>query len=45
MKPTVVFVSTYDTKGAESEFIKKGVQDLDVQCLTVDVGEIGRAHV
>ena len=38
MKPTVVFVSTYDTKGAESEFIKKGVQDLDVQCLTVDVG-------
>lgn len=38
MKPTVVFVSTYDTKGAESEFIKKCIQDMDVLCLTVDVG-------
>ena len=38
MKPIVVFVSTYDTKGAESEFIKKRIQDLDVQCVTIDVG-------
>jgi len=38
MKPTVVFVSTYDTKGAESEFIKKHIQEMDVQCMTIDVG-------
>lgn len=38
MKPTVVFVSTYDTKGAESEFIKKRIQDMDVACVTIDVG-------
>lgn len=38
MKPTVVFVSTYDTKGAESEFIKACIQEMDVRCVTVDVG-------
>jgi uncharacterized protein (UPF0261 family) len=38
MKPTVVFVSTYDTKGAESEFIKKNIEDMDVACVTIDVG-------
>jgi uncharacterized protein (UPF0261 family) len=38
MKPTVVFVSTYDTKGEESEYIKKHIQERDVQCLTIDVG-------
>jgi uncharacterized protein (UPF0261 family) len=38
MKPTVVFVSTYDTKGAESEFIKQTIQDMGVACVTIDVG-------
>jgi uncharacterized protein (UPF0261 family) len=38
MKPIVVFVSTYDTKGAESEFIKKNIERMGVDCMTIDVG-------
>lgn len=38
MKPTVVFVATYDTKGVESDYIKKRVEANGAACLTIDVG-------
>ena len=38
MKPCVVFIATYDTKGNESEFIKKCITGYGVRCLTIDVG-------
>ncbi|GHV37168.1 hypothetical protein FACS1894187_13230 [Synergistales bacterium] len=38
MKPVVVFIATYDTKGAESEFIKKKIIGRGADCLTIDVG-------
>ncbi|MDR1828075.1 MAG: Tm-1-like ATP-binding domain-containing protein [Methylobacteriaceae bacterium] len=38
MKPTVVFVATYDTKGVESEYTKGKIQSEGVGCLTIDVG-------
>jgi uncharacterized protein (UPF0261 family) len=38
LKPAVVFIATYDTKGAESEYIKEKILSYGVNCLTVDVG-------
>jgi uncharacterized protein (UPF0261 family) len=38
MKPCIAFIATYDTKGIESEYIKKKIITLDVDCLTIDVG-------
>lgn len=38
MKPCVVFIATYDTKGRESDHIKKQIENSGVQCLTIDVG-------
>ncbi len=38
MKPTVVFVATYDTKGIESEYIKQKILAQGVHCLTIDAG-------
>ncbi len=38
MKPTVLFVATYDTKGVESDYIKRRVEAYGAKCLTVDVG-------
>jgi uncharacterized protein (UPF0261 family) len=38
MKPVVIFIATYDTKGPESEYIKKKILDKGVDCLTIDVG-------
>lgn len=38
MKPTVVFVATYDTKGVESDYIKKRVEAYGSRCVTIDVG-------
>lgn len=38
MEPTVVFVATYDTKGVESDYIKKRVEAYGASCLTIDVG-------
>jgi len=38
MKPAVVFVATYDTKGNECEYIKNSILEHDVSCLTIDVG-------
>lgn len=38
MKPAVVFVATYDTKGVESDYIKKRVEAYGAKCLTIDVG-------
>ena len=38
MKPTVVFVATYDTKGVESDYIKKRVEAYGSACVTIDVG-------
>jgi uncharacterized protein (UPF0261 family) len=38
MKPTVVFIGTYDTKGIESDFIKQKILENDADCLTIDVG-------
>ena len=38
MKPVVVFLATYDTKGSESEYIKQKILDKGVDCLTIDVG-------
>ena len=42
MEPIVLFVATYDTKGVESDYIKKRVEAYGVQCLTVDVGVGGK---
>lgn len=38
MEATVLFISTYDTKGKESEFIKKCIESHNVRCITLDVG-------
>lgn len=38
MKPQVVFVATYDTKGVESDYIKRRVEAYGVPCVTIDVG-------
>ena len=38
MQPTVVFVATYDTKGVESDYIKKRVEAYGSRCVTIDVG-------
>lgn len=38
MEPTVVFVATYDTKGVESDYIKKRVEAYGSRCVTIDVG-------
>ncbi|MDR2161957.1 MAG: Tm-1-like ATP-binding domain-containing protein [Desulfovibrio sp.] len=38
MKPRILFIATYDTKGEESEYIRKTIRNQGVDCLTVDVG-------
>ena len=38
MKPTVIFIATYDTKGTESEFIKQKIISCGADCITIDVG-------
>ncbi|MCL2767989.1 MAG: Tm-1-like ATP-binding domain-containing protein, partial [Synergistaceae bacterium] len=38
MRPNIVFLATYDTKGLESEYIKRKILDKGVNCITVDVG-------
>lgn len=38
MEPTVLFVATYDTKGVESDYIKKRVEAYGARCVTIDVG-------
>ena len=38
MRPAVVFVATYDTKGGESEYIKNKILEHGVSCLTIDAG-------
>lgn len=38
LKPTIILVATYDTKGQESEYIRKCIRDNGVDCLTVNVG-------
>jgi uncharacterized protein (UPF0261 family) len=42
MEPIVLFVATYDTKGEESDYIKKRVEAYGAQCVTVDVGVGGK---
>ena len=42
MLPTVVFIATYDTKGVESDYIKKRVEANGANCLTIDVGVGGK---
>jgi uncharacterized protein (UPF0261 family) len=42
MMPRVIFIATYDTKGAESEYIKKKILALGADCLTIDAG-VGRS--
>lgn len=34
----VFFIATYDTKGVESDYIKKRIEDNGALCVTVDVG-------
>ena len=38
MEPIVLFVATYDTKGVESDYIKKRIEANGATCITVDVG-------
>ena len=38
MNAKVVFVATYDTKGVESDYVKKRVEANGSDCLTIDVG-------
>lgn len=38
MKANVYFIATYDTKGQESDYIKKQVEKNGANCITVDVG-------
>ena len=38
MEPIVLFVATYDTKGVESDYIKKRIEANGAKCVTVDVG-------
>ena len=42
MEPIVVFVATYDTKGVESDYIKKRLEAYGASCLTIDVGVGGK---
>ena len=42
MESIVVFVATYDTKGVESDYIKKRVEAYGASCLTIDVGVGGK---
>lgn len=42
MEPIVVFVATYDTKGVETDYIKKRVEAYGASCLTIDVGVGGK---
>ena len=39
---TVVFVATYDTKGVESDYVKRRVEAYGAKCLTIDVGVGGK---
>lgn len=41
MKPNIIFIATYDTKGEESEYVKKQIEKNKVNCITIDVG-VGR---
>ena len=38
MKPQVALIATYDTKGAEAEYIKERIKSYGCECLTIDVG-------
>lgn len=38
MRANVYFIATYDTKGQESDYIKKKVEANGASCITVDVG-------
>ena len=38
MKPTIYFIATFDTKGEDALFIKKEIQTLGAECITIDVG-------
>lgn len=38
VKGKVFFIATYDTKGVESDYIKKKVESNGAECITVDVG-------
>ena len=38
MEPVLLFIATYDTKGAESAYIKSRVEAYGATCVTVDVG-------
>ena len=38
LNSNVIFIATYDTKGIESEFIKKKIEEYGSKCTTVDVG-------
>lgn len=38
LKPNVIFIATYDTKGVESDYIKKRIEENGASCVTVDVG-------
>ncbi|MDR2076500.1 MAG: Tm-1-like ATP-binding domain-containing protein [Desulfovibrio sp.] len=42
MTPRIIFIATYDTKGAESEYIKEKILAQGVDCLTIDAG-VGKA--
>jgi uncharacterized protein (UPF0261 family) len=38
LKPTIYFIATFDTKGEDALFIKKEIQTLGAECITIDVG-------
>ena len=38
MRANVYFIATYDTKGQESDYIKRQVEKNGSDCITVDVG-------
>ncbi|MCB7318688.1 Tm-1-like ATP-binding domain-containing protein [Lacrimispora sp. 210928-DFI.3.58] len=38
MKSNVYFIATYDTKGVESDYIKRQIEKNGANCITVDVG-------
>lgn len=38
MSANVYFIATYDTKGVESDYIKKKVEKNGANCITIDVG-------
>ena len=43
MRANVYFIATYDTKGQESDYIKKQVEKNGSNCITVDVGVGGES--